>query len=310
MRHMISLASLDQTDFQRLIEDACEQARHPRRSLDVLAGRSVGLEFRKTSTRTRTSFAVAAARLGAYPIIYGPNDLQTNTGETIGDTVMVLSRYLDVLVMRTATDHAELQELAALDLVPIVNAMSATEHPTQALSDLAMLRRRYASLAGLRLLYTGEGNNTAVALAYAISRTRGMQGEFRTPEGYGLPKEVLETAAKLGARYGGRVSQSHVPPDARTTEPADIIYTTRWQTTGTSKPDPDWRRKFEPFAVRAPLVDYMSKSREAVIMHDLPAVRGEDCDGEILDGPLSICFDQAEQKLYTAMAVLRWCAGA
>ncbi len=309
MHHMLSLATVAQGDFLALIERARAFSLDPFPRNTPLAGRSVGLEFRKTSTRTRTSFAVAAVRLGAHPIIFGPADLQTNTGETLEDTVAVLSRYLDVLVLRTAGDPAELQRMAQQNTLPIVNAMTADEHPTQALSDISMLTRRFDSLGGLRLLYSGDGNNTAVALAYAISRTRGMVGDFRTPRNYGLPEPALQVARALGERYGGEITHSHAPPSAGMDSGFDVVYTTRWQTTGTTKSDPQWRERFAPYAVHEELLTKVSRrGRRAVFMHDLPAVRGDECDAGVLDGADSICMDQAGHKLFTAMAVLEWCA--
>jgi ornithine carbamoyltransferase len=240
--------------------------------------------------------------------VYGPNDLQTNTGETAEDTARVLSGYLDAMVIRTAGDPRELEAMAAVGTMPIVNAMTADEHPTQAISDFAMLKRHFGSLEGIRLIYLGEGNNTAVALAFAASRANGFRAEFLTPLNYGLPSSVIEKSVELGRRFGGGVSERHdVPLEL---EPGDVIYTTRWQTTGTSKNDPDWRKKFVNFQVTSSLMERCSRDSQSVFMHDLPAVRGEDCDGSVLDGPRSIAFEQAQQKLYTAMAIYEWCVGS
>lgn len=308
MNHMLSLASISQSDYLHLVERGCDFSLGKLPNPAALPGRTIGIDFRKTSTRTRTSFATAAVRLGAYPLIYGVNDLQTNTGESIEDTISVLSRYLEVLVIRTAADPNELRRMASLNELPIVNAMTSDEHPTQGLSDISMMKRHFGGLSGLRLLYCGEGNNTAVALAYAVSRCSGMEADFRTPSGYGLSPSVLETTKELCKQFGGRVSHSHTPPDVDDASTADVIYTTRWQTTGTSKDDAAWRESFSPFRVRSELFGGSSYPKRSIFMHDLPAVRGEDCDAAVLDGPRSICMEQAEQKLYTAMAVLEWCS--
>lgn len=306
MHHMLSLASLEQRDLLQLIDRGCEFANSsPERC--SLERQCIGLEFRKTSTRTRTSFAAAAARLGATPIIFGPNDLQTNTGESLQDTVMVLSKYLRALIVRSAGDPAELRNMADLNVLPIVNAMTADEHPTQALTDVSMIKRQFGRLSALRLLYCGEGNNTAIALAYAISRLPGMEADFRTPVGFGIPADVLQRCAELSSNHGGMVRHSHNPPDPDESGMFDIVYATRWQTTGTSKSNHAWHHLFEPFRVREALMHNSSGPRRPVFMHDLPAVRGEDCDASVLDGPSSIAFQQAEQKLFTAMAVIEWC---
>jgi ornithine carbamoyltransferase len=255
-----------------------------------------------TSTRTRTAFSSGAARLGATVIAYGPNDLQLNTGETIEDTGKVLSRMLDGLVVRTAADPLELRALAAQDRMSVINAMSADEHPTQALGDLATIWQRLGRLEGVRCLYVGEGNNTASALALALARVEGAEIHLRTPPGYGLAGEKLALAVASAKRHGARVEERHdlrmLPPEA------EVVYTTRWETTGTTKPDADWQAIFAPFRVDASL---MARYPDAAFMHDLPAHRGDEVEAEILDGPASIAFDQAENKLYSAMAVLEWC---
>ncbi|MGO7169634.1 ornithine carbamoyltransferase [Rhizobium leguminosarum] len=304
-KHLLSLADLTQSDFIWLIHRAAEIGDLGGPNSDLLAQRCVGVYFRKTSTRTRTSFAVAAVRLGALPLVYGPADLQTNTGESIEDTGRVLSRYLDAIVIRTAADHDEVVALAQASCIPIINAMTATEHPTQAISDFAMMKRQLGNLSGRRLIYVGEGNNTAVALAFAACRIEGFRIHLVTPEGYGLPDTAKSIATRLSAEYGGSyVEQHEVSPDI---EPADVVYTSRWQTTGTTKADPDWRARFEPFRLTETLMARLSRSGDSVFMHDLPANREEDTESSVLDGPQSIALMQSEQKLYTAMAIYEWC---
>jgi ornithine carbamoyltransferase len=304
-RHLLSIADLEQADFQQLIRESAGFARDSHSTAPRLARRCIGVYFRKPSTRTRTSFIVGTVRLGGFPVVYGPADLQVSTGESIGDTVRVLSGYLDALVIRSAADAAELRTMAAIDRLPIVNAMTADEHPTQAISDLAMLTRHFGTLEGLRLLYAGEGNNTAASLALAVSRVAGMELVLLTPQGYGLAPAVSRCAAALAQRFGGRIAELHEIP-ARA-EPFDVLYTTRWQTTGTEKHDPIWRERFAPFRVDQAMMGRFGDPSRTVFMHDLPAVRGEDCDTATIDGRRSIAFEQAHQKLYTAMAVLDWC---
>jgi ornithine carbamoyltransferase len=267
-----------------------------------LTGQVVGVYFLKTSTRTRTAFTAAALRLGAGIIQYGPTDLQTNTGESSADTGRVLAGMLDVLVARTAGDPAELRAWAAQGRMSVVNAMSAQEHPTQALTDLTTLLRQFGRIERLRLLYVGEANNTATALALALTRFPGVELELRTPPGYGLPEQLRATAQEQARVCGAAIVERHHMADL----PGDFdaIYTSRWQTTGTSKPDPHWRRTFAPFRVEQEL---WRRSPNAVFLHDLPAHRGEEVTAEVLDGPASIAFQQAENKLYSAMAVLDWC---
>jgi ornithine carbamoyltransferase len=269
-----------------------------------LAGRVIGSYFAVTSTRTRTAFASAALRLGAAHIAYGPADLQLNTGESMQDTARVLAGMLDGLVVRTGAGPEQLRTLAGQDRMAVVNAMTEDEHPTQAIADLSMILLHFGRVDGLTMLYVGEGNNTAAALAYALSRYPGVRLQLLTPAGYGLAPGVLATAAGRAERVGSSIVECH---DMDAAAPGcDIIYTTRWQTTGTSKADPDWRGHFLPFRVDQAV---LRRHPQAVFMHDLPAHRGDEVSGAVLDGPASIAFQQAEQKLHSAKAVLEWCVG-
>lgn len=307
IRHLISLADLPDPAVRRIVERGAQLARDAAAgtpAAPTLAGTVAGTYFSKTSTRTRTAFSSGALRLGASVLGFGPGDLQLNTGESIEDTGQVLARMLETLVVRTAADPAQLRALAAQDRMAVINAMSADEHPTQALADLTTLHLRFGSPDGLRILYVGEGNNSAAALALGLSRYRGTLLELRTPPGYGLDPAILERAAATAAANGSAVRERHDPQDPPID--ADVVYTTRWQTTGTNKPDPHWRSVFEPFQVTAAL---MAAAPKAVFMHDLPAHRGQEVTAEVLDGPDSIAFDQAENKMYSAMAVLEWCHG-
>ncbi|NJP68252.1 ornithine carbamoyltransferase [Streptomyces spiramenti] len=299
-RHLISIDDLSGAELRHLAARGAEFAAGA--EADGLRGQVVGVLFRKTSTRTRTAFSAGALRLGGGVVTYGPGDLQENTGEEVSDTAAVLSRVLDVLVARTAGPESELRAYAAQRRMAVVNAMSATEHPTQALADLTTLLRRFGRIEDLHVVYVGEGNNTATALTLALARFRGVRLTLRTPPGYGVPADYLERAAVYTARSGAVVEQRH---DMAELPEADVVYTTRWQTTGTAKPTADWREAFAPFQVRE---ETLAAAGDAVFMHDLPAHRGEEVTGDVLDGPASIAFDQAENKFHSARAVLEWCA--
>ncbi|NUL32359.1 ornithine carbamoyltransferase [Streptomyces lunaelactis] len=304
VRHFISLDDLTDEELHAVAERGAEFADRAAGAERPLDGCVAGIYFAKTSTRTRTAFSAGAQRLGASIVAYGPGDLQTNTGETSEDTGRVFSRMLDVLVARTAGPQAEMRAWARQDRMSVINAMSAEEHPTQAIADLVTLLGQFGRVKGLRVLYLGEGNNTAVALALALSRYPGVELELRTPRGYGLAADVLESASKHAARCGASVRESHDLDDLP--RDVDAIYTTRWQTTGTTKPDADWRERVAPFQVGARLWE---TSPDAVFLHDLPAHRGDEVTAEVLDGPRSIAFAQAENKMHSAMAVLEWCRG-
>jgi len=243
-------------------------------------------------------------RLGGQIISYGPGDLQLNTGETTKDTAQVLSGMIDVLVARTAGPASELADFAAQPRMAVVNAMSEGEHPTQAVTDLATIQAVFGSVRGIRVLYVGEGNSTAAALALGLAKYPGAHLDLRTPAGYGVSAPVLTAATIAAAGNGTTIVQRHdmdgVDIDA------DVVYTTRWQTTGSTKADPHWRDAFAPFKLTAALLD---ANPIAVVMHDLPAHRGEEIEADVLDGPRSIAFTQAQNKLNGAMSVLEWCAG-
>jgi ornithine carbamoyltransferase len=299
--HLISIGDLSDEDLRFIVGRGAEFAAGTTATAP-LEGRIVGIYFAKTSTRTRTAFSAGALRLGARIIAYGPGDLQTNTGETLEDTGAVLSQMLDVLVARTGADPAELRGWTGQDRMRVVNAMTADEHPTQALADLTVLQRHFGHVENLRILYVGEGNSTAAALALALARFPGVHLELRTPPGYGLAPTTLAEAAEQARLHSAVLTERHDMADLPI--PVDVIYTTQWQTTGTSKKDPSWRATFAPFQVTS---DLWADQPKAVFMHDLPAHRGDEVAADVLDGPASIVFAQAGNKLYSAMAVLDWC---
>jgi ornithine carbamoyltransferase len=306
VRHLLSILDLSPDEVRCLCRRAV-RIKQDARDLETLRGQTVGVYFRKTSTRTRAAFMVGAGRLGAHLVCLCPDDLQTTTGETLDDTARVLAGYLDVLVMRTNGPAAEMKAFAAQPGLSVVNALGADEHPTQALADLATILEQFGDLEGIDLLYCGEGNKTAASLALALSRIRGTRLTLATPAGYGLDPALLATARSLAAAHGATVQQTHDIAAAPTG--VDVVYTSRWQEMGVPKIDPDWKARFTPFKVTPDLMARVSTAR-TVFMHDLPAVRGEDVDDEVLDGAASLAWVQAGHKLYSAMAVLEWCGRA
>lgn len=307
-RHVLSILDFNPQDILKLVHKAVDIGTEPETALFPLKGKTVGIYFRCSSTRTRTSFTVAAHRLGAGTIHYGPADLQLVTGETIEDTARVLSGFLDVLIIRTNRSAAEMKLFASQDRMSIINAMSEDEHPTQAIADLATIKESLGRLHGVHVLYVGEGNNTAASLALATAMVPGMHLTLVTPAGYGLPHSLLETAHTLARKSGSNIEQHHRID--RLPRSVDVVYTTRWQTMGEQKSDPDWKVKFEPHRVTSAMMSKVSKPSGTIFLHDLPAVRGDDVTNEVLDGPQSRAFRQSEYKLFGAMAVLSWCSGS
>lgn len=303
-RGLLTLSTLDRERLDALTARSCDYYRGRLDAQRPLDGKVLGVLFLKTSTRTRTAFTVATVRLGGVPVQYGPDDLQLNTGESVADTARVFGGMLDGLVARTAGPLAELEEFARAGAIPVVNAMATEEHPTQGVCDLATLRLEFGEVRGLTVLYLGEGNNSAAALAHGLALMPGCDAVFATPPGYGLDPRTLDSAAKTAAASGGSVREVHdldQLPDH-----VDVVYTTRWQTTGTRKADASWKEVFRPFYVDEAL---LARWPAAKFMHDLPAHRGEEVSGVVLDGPRSLAWSQARMKLYSAMAVLEWVFG-
>ncbi|HSU82304.1 MAG TPA: ornithine carbamoyltransferase [Thermoanaerobaculia bacterium] len=304
-KHLLSVSDLDRGTILSLVENAVAIAQGRREGERSLAGRTIGIYFRKSSTRTRTSFTVGAMKLGAQVIAYGPDDLQIVTGETVADTASVLSNYLDALVIRTNESVAEMRQFAAQDRMAVINAMSENEHPTQSLADLATLREHFGRLSGLHVLYLGEGNNSASAISLAVARIPGMRLTLVTPEAYGLDAGFLEEVRATAAANGAEVEQHH--DMERLPRGVDAVYTTRWLTMGVERADEDWIPKFRPYTVTPAVMAEVSKPEGTVFLHDLPAMRGYEVLDEVLDGPQSIALRQAYHKMTSAMAVLEWC---
>jgi ornithine carbamoyltransferase len=304
MPNLITLDDLTEYQQLTLADRAVELHRDRTLHNRPLARRIVATMFLLTSTRTRAAFSTAALRLGADLVSFFPNDLQINTGESFADTGRVLASMMDLLVVRSNTTIQKLYELSNNGALPVVNAMSSEEHPTQGLNDLAVLRLRCGDLTGLRFLYVGEGNNTAVALAKALRHIRRCHTTFCTPIGYGLDAALMQQCNDIAATNGGAVAQvsgfDELPAEV------DIVYTSRWETTGTLKHDEAWRELFRPLYVDEGL---MKRWPAALIMHDLPAHRGQEISSAVLDGSRSIAWEQATMKMASAMAVLEYAAG-
>ncbi|GAA2219300.1 ornithine carbamoyltransferase [Streptomyces indiaensis] len=302
---VFSLSELDGKHLDALVRRSCDffaaRGDHDRPLRDTIAG----ILFTKTSTRTRTAFTTAALRLGAQVISYGPHDLQLETGESLEDTGRVFGRMLDLLVARTAGPVEQLRTLSRYGGIPVVNAMGQEEHPTQGVCDLATINLHFGAVEGVKVLYVGEGNNSAVALAHGLAHYPGTELTLLTPPGYGVPEHELAAARSRAGANGSVLRQTHSLDEAP--DAVDVVYTTRWQTTGTSKPDADWRELFRPYYIDEA---FMGRRPGAVLMHDLPAHRGDEISAGVLEGERTLAWTQAEMKLTSAMAVLESLATA
>lgn len=301
-RPLLTLATLTPDELGDIVTAAHHYGTDPERWTGRLVGARVALIFTAPSTRTRSSFWSAAVRLGCHTLHFGASDLQVTTGETWADTGMVLAHHLDAAVVRTNGPQTELEALAG-ELPATINAVTHEEHPTQAIADACALLDHFGRTTALNLAYLGEANNTARSLAHLVVGTPGMRLDVYCPEGDGFPPEELE--ALNGRRPDGDpIRQRHELP--RRPDPVDAVYTTRWQSMGVAPGDPGWEQRFAPFRITRATMASFSGDTEAVFLHDLPAVRGQEVESDVLDGPLSLVRRQAQHKASAAAAALQW----
>jgi ornithine carbamoyltransferase len=296
-RDFLTVDSLSAQELGKVL-DLAEELKGDRRRRDDLVGKSVAMIFEKPSTRTRISFEVAISELGGHPVILNANDLQLGRGETIEDTAKVLSRYVDAVVVRTFA-QSRLEALASAGSIPVINALSDFSHPCQALADLQTIREHRGSLAGVKLAYLGDGNNVAHSLLKA-GALAGMHVALGSPAGYEPIPQVVDLAESLAAESGGRVTCTSDPLEAAAD--ADVVYTDVWASMGQEGEAGMRTMLFRPFQVNAHVME--AAKPDALVMHCLPAHRGEEISAEVIDGPNSVVFDQAENRLHSQKALL------
>ncbi len=268
-----------------------------------LAGRSIGMIFEKPSTRTRVSFEVGITELGATPVVLNASELQLGRGETVEDTARVLSRYLHALVVRTFA-QSRLEALASAGTIPVINALSDFSHPCQALADLQTIREYKGGLQGLKLAYLGDGNNVANSLLCAGAMV-GMHVAVGSPPGYEPIPQVVGIARQLAAETGGQVT---VTADAlQAARDADVVYTDVWASMGQEGQHDARMLMFRPFQVGYHVVE--AARPDAIVMHCLPAHRGEEIAGDVIDGQQSVVWTQAENRLHAQKALLLFLLG-
>jgi len=264
----------------------------------LLEGRTVAMIFEKPSTRTRVSFEVGIAQLGATPVVLSRGEMQLGRGETVEDTARVLSRYVDGIMIR-AYSHKAVEALAAAAAVPVINGLTDATHPCQILSDLLTIEERRGGVEGMTVAYVGDGNNVAHSWILAAGRLD-FTLRIGCPEGYEPDPEILAKAPK------DRVSVVNDP--AAVVAGADVVYTDVWASMGQEEEAEKRLRDFEEYRVTPEL---MSRAKEgAWFMHCLPAHRGQEVAAEVIDGPQSIVFDQAENRLHAQKAILAFFLGS
>lgn len=295
-RDLISIADLSSSELDHLLNTAIELKGSGKQPL--LAGRTLALLFEKPSLRTRVSLHVAMRQLGGDCLYLSPPEVGLGERETASDVARVLSRYVDCIAARTF-EMETIEELARYADVPVINALSDGEHPCQALADLLTVQEKKGGLHGVALAFIGDGNNVAnsLCLGAAIS---GMHFRITSPVGYELPENIVLRAEAVAATSGGSVLLARDAEEA--VAGADVVYTDVWASMGQEREAAVRREDFAGYTVDAKL---MSQAKnDAIFMHDLPAHRGEEVSEEVFEGPQSVVFDQAENRLHAQKALL------
>lgn len=265
---------------------------------EPLRGKTIAMIFEKPSTRTRVSFETGMTQLGGHAIYLSPKDMQMGRGETIADTARTLSRYVDAIVYR-AFDHKTVRELARHATVPVINALDNREHPCQIMSDLLTIKEHKGAFEKLRLCYVGDGNNVCNSLLLGAAIT-GMSMRAACPRGYWPDRELHEYALHIAKETGCDIEVVVDPREAA--QEADILYTDVWVSMGEEEKRREKEEALLPYQLNAGLLAYAKSN--AIVMHCLPAHRGMEITDDVIDGPQSVVFDQAENRLHMQKAIL------
>jgi len=280
------------------LADELKELRGQREPHELLPGRSLGMIFQKPSTRTRVSFEVGIVELGGYGLYLSAGDLQLGRGETIKDTAHVLERYLDAIMIRTFAQE-DVEQLAEYADIPVINGLTDYAHPCQALADLMTIRERLGRLSGARLAYLGDGNNVCVSLMVGAARF-GMRFVAATPAGYEPDQNAVTAARRAAVQMGGTVELTRDPGEAA--READVLYTDVWTSMGQEAEAERRRKDLAGFQIDEELL--AQASPDAIVLHCLPAHYGEEITEEVLYGPQSAVWDQAENRLHAQKALL------
>ncbi|MCX4242741.1 ornithine carbamoyltransferase [Paraliomyxa miuraensis] len=301
-RHLRSLLDLTPAETNRVVDLAVEVKANPGAYTEALRGKSVAMIFAKQSTRTRISFEVGLHQLGAQPLSLstsGGTGMQMGRGETVSDTAQVLSRFVHAIVIRTFGQD-QVDGLAEHGSIPVVNALTDLYHPCQALADLLTIREHLGSTRGKKLVYVGAGNNVAHSLMLAGPRS-GMDVVVTCPESLRPNADVLARAQADGAEHGTSVSVVIDPTEA--VRDADVIYTDTWVSMGEEEEAKRLIQTLSGYTVTEQLMAATGK-QSTIFMHCLPAHRGEEVAAEVMDGPRSVVFDEAENRLHAQKALM------
>ena len=305
VRHFVSIADLEPDELGTLL-DLTARLKADRSQRSDLRGRTVALVFEKPSLRTRLSFDVGTAQLGGHTVYLSPAEVGLGRRESVADVARVVSRMADAVVLRVNA-HETIEEFAKFSGVPVINGLSDLSHPCQGLADIFTIRERKgrgADLRGVVVAYVGDGNNVAHSLMLCAAKT-GVTLRIATPPGYEPLPRYRELAQSAARASGASVEIGNDPSVA--VAGADVVYTDVWTSMGQEQEYERRRRAFSGYQVNAQLL--ARAKRDAIVLHDLPAHRGEEITDEVIDGPLSAVFDQAENRLHTEKALLCWLLG-
>jgi ornithine carbamoyltransferase len=295
-RDCLTLAEFSPEEVRLILDEALKlkMLRRSRIPFRPLFGKTLAMVFQKPSNRTRVSFEVGMYQLGGHALPLSPQEIQIGKRETPSDTGRVLARYIDAIMVRTF-DHEELEELAGAADVPVINGLSDSHHPCQALADLLTVREEFGGLEGVKISYVGDGNNVAHSLALSCALT-GVEFTIAHPHGHGPDPEIVGLAATLGAAPT-LTEDSHEGVAG-----AQVVYTDVWASMGQETEAEERKKKFMPYQVNEKLMDHAAPG--AIFLHCLPAHRGEEVTAGVIDGPRSRVFDQAENRLHAQKALL------
>lgn len=301
MRHLLRDDDLSPAEQAEVLALAARMKQEPFAHHPLAGPRAVAVLFDKSSTRTRISFEVGIAQLGGTPVIIDAKASQLGRGETIADTARVLSRYVDAIVWRTG-DQSRIREMASAATVPVVNALTDQFHPCQVLADLQTVQERLGHLAGVTLTYLGDGANNMAHSLLLGGATAGMHVRICAPQGFTPDEQVLDDAKDRATHTGGGVELIGDPHAA--VDGAQVLVTDTWVSMGQEDDGLDRAAPFRPLQVNA---DLLARAADgAIVLHCLPAHRGDEITDEVLDGPHSAVWDEAENRLHAQKALLTW----
>ena len=297
-KDLITIQNLSAREIKEIFDLTDKRKKNRKKFSKVLAGKTLALIFQKPSNRTRVSFEVGMYQLGGNAVYLSPNEINLGVREAVKDVAKTLSRYIDGIVLRTF-EHKNVVELAEHSDKPVINGLSDFSHPCQALADVYTVKEKLKKTKGVTLAYVGDGNNVCNSLLFTCSKV-GMNINVATPKGYEVIQEVVLGAQKTAQLSGSKIKILNDPFEA--VKDADVIYTDVWTSMGQENESQERKKIFKDYQINDKLVKLAKKN--VLIMHCLPAHRGEEITDEVIDSPNSVVFDEAENRMHVQKAVL------